>query len=301
MTLSRNQFRKEMKPLAEKLLKYIEEEGKSYGVSDAKISIQTSSEKETNLQNEGLTVTSGLNLGIKIEIFVGQRVVSFLSNSADFEGLKQKIDQNLKIVGLVPENPNKGLLDPDLIFKGRMPSLNLFDPTEPDPKAVQEYLKEMERGARSVEGIMATPSVRFIESKDHELTLATNGLDIIKSASYFAGVIEAAGEDLSGRQSDYQYGQTRFFKDLPVPYDLGVNAATKAMLKLSAETPQTGSMPIVLSKEVSSNFYSKMLSAIDGEKVISDTTYLASKLGQKVANENINIVDRPDEHSPGGR
>ncbi|MAM35348.1 MAG: hypothetical protein CMH28_09770 [Micavibrio sp.] len=294
MTLSRNQFKKEMKPLAKKLLEYIKSEGQNYGVTDAKIVCKVNSEKDTELLNGGFIVSSGQSVSIGIRLFAGKRSLSFSVNTPDEKALKNKIDDNFKIIGFAPETESNTLADPDVVFQGKPPSLKLYDDTEPTADQIHDYLTKMDQSARAVSGIKTTQMTRFSEEKSHQLVMDSRGVDLLYSKSSFVPVIAAVAEDKSGRQSDYEYAQTRFFDDLPEAEEIGLKAADSAMMKLSAETPKTGSMPVVFSRDASAVIYKALFSGLDAAGVIEGTSPFKDKLGQQVANDNITIVDAPN-------
>ncbi len=82
------------------------------------------------------------------------------------------------------------------------------------------------------------------------------------------------------------------------PAALGREAARKALLKLGSAPGRTGRIPAVLDREVIGGLLDVASSALSGRRALKGTSFLAGRIGQRVASRVVTLVDDP--RLPGG-
>ena len=80
-------------------------------------------------------------------------------------------------------------------------------------------------------------------------------------------------------------------KKLETPEHVGEVAAKRTVRRLGARKVKTAKVPIVFENTVSGSLVGHIFEAVNGDSVYRGASYLAGKLGEKIAGENIHIVD----------
>lgn len=294
MTYSKQDFLNDAQPLAENLLTYAMQAGAAYGVTDARINISASEKIDNEVEGgEVVHSVSGLSYGVGITLYAGDRVLSFFQNTLGEKALKEAMLQNMQVIALAPPNPDKRLLEKDMVFNGEAQDLDLIDNNPPSQDMLIEYARKIEAGALAQPGINKIESVSSAQETMHLLSLATNGLKIVESTTgYSAGAVVIA-ENESGMQNGGDYVSACHFSDLGDPEEIGCNAALEALEKLDAIIPVTTEMTIVLSQEAAESFFDAVYDAIDGSALIDGLTFMKDKLGKQVMSKSITLVDDP--------
>jgi PmbA protein len=79
---------------------------------------------------------------------------------------------------------------------------------------------------------------------------------------------------------------------------VGKIAAQRTLRRLGARKVKTAQVPIVFDPLVATSILEHIFEGVNGDSVYRGASFLAGKLGQKIAGENVNIVD--DGTMPGG-
>jgi PmbA protein len=80
-------------------------------------------------------------------------------------------------------------------------------------------------------------------------------------------------------------------KKLESPEEVGRIAAQRTLRRLGARKVKTARVPIVFENTVSGSLVGHIFEAVNGDSVYRGASYLAGKLNEKIAGDNINIVD----------
>ena len=112
-----------------------------------------------------------------------------------------------------------------------------------------------------------------------------------------AAVPIAQSED-GAMQRDYWYSVSRTLKKLDAPEKVGRIAAERTLRRLGAKKVKTAKVPIVFDPMVSTSILEHIFEGINGDSVYRGASFLAGKLGQKIAGDNVTVID--DGTIPGG-
>ena len=298
MSDPKTEFLNKARPLAQTLIAHALSTGQPFGITDVKIGVSAQQEQENILENGSVTkVSSGATCYTRVTLYAGDRVLTFGRNSLDEQALSADITNNLGVIGIAPENPDKRLLESAKVYKGPVIDLDQYDPAPVDQDDLLAYARAAE--AAAVAAIAATPGAERVESVSvsrttgHEYVLATNGLELQDSATMHQAHVSVIAQDSSGMQGGGEFSFARHFSDMADPAELGKKAVQDAVEKLSATLPATGTMPIVLDNGTARGFFGAVLAAIDGGAVFRGLTFLKDKRGQQVLSKGITIVDDP--------
>ncbi len=92
-------------------------------------------------------------------------------------------------------------------------------------------------------------------------------------------------------QRDYWYSVARTLARLDPPEKVGKIAAERTLRRLGARKAKTAQVPIIFDPMVSTSILEHIFEGVNGDSVYRGASFLAGKLGQKIAGDNVNIID----------
>lgn len=95
--------------------------------------------------------------------------------------------------------------------------------------------------------------------------------------------------------------ETRTFQaDLPAADGIGTLAAERALQRLGARKPTTGTYPVLFDERVASSLIGHLLAAINGQTVARGSGWLLDRLGQQVLPTGLSVIEDPHRPRIGG-
>jgi PmbA protein len=101
-----------------------------------------------------------------------------------------------------------------------------------------------------------------------------------------------AGEG-TGMERDYDFSSALHAGDLEPAESVGRTAGLRAVERLNPRKVETQRVPVVFDPRVSGSLISHLASAINGSAIARKTSFLQEKLGQRLFNAGIRIIDDP--------
>jgi PmbA protein len=92
-------------------------------------------------------------------------------------------------------------------------------------------------------------------------------------------------------QRDYWYSVAMTLKKLESPEEVGRIAAQRTLRRIGARKVKTAKVPIVFENNIAGSLIGHIFEAVNGDSVYRGASYLAGKLNEKVAGDNVYIVD----------
>jgi PmbA protein len=92
-------------------------------------------------------------------------------------------------------------------------------------------------------------------------------------------------------QRDYWYSASRTLQKLESPELVGRKAAVRTLRRLGARKVPTRRVPVVFDPMVSRSLIDHVFDAVNGDAIYRHASFLAGKLGDQIAGENITIID----------
>jgi PmbA protein len=87
-------------------------------------------------------------------------------------------------------------------------------------------------------------------------------------------------------------------KRLESPEQVGRVAAERTLRRLGARKAKTAQVPVIFDPMVATSILEHIFEGVNGDSVYRGASFLAGKLGQKVAGDNVTVID--DGTMPGG-
>ncbi|KEJ90440.1 TldD/PmbA family protein [Sulfitobacter donghicola] len=238
----------------------------------------------------------GTDIGLRV--FVGQRSAIVSASDTSSRTLSEMAERAVAMAKEAPENPYAGLAAKDQIVQDWDAStLELFDPTdEPAPAALQQDAAEAEAAALEIEGITQVQSASAGYGAREVFLAGSNG---------FSGGYQRSDRGLScvaiagtgtGMERDYD-GDSRIFQsDLRSASEIGRSAAERALQRLDARKPPTGSFPVLFDERVSTTLIGHLLGAINGSAITRGASFLRDAMDTQVLPKGLSLIEDP--HRP---
>ncbi|MEY8803344.1 TldD/PmbA family protein [Leisingera sp. XS_AS12] len=240
--------------------------------------------------------SEGTDLGLRV--FVGKRQALVSSSDMRPETISAMAERAVAMAREAPEDPYAGLADPSQLAKDwDLAALELEDPAaEPEPAALQADALAAEAACQAVDGITQVQSAAAGYGRHAVHLAATNG---------FSGGYQRTGRSLSctgiagsgtGMERDYDGDSRTFQADLRSAEDIGRTAGERAVARLGARKPKTGSFPVLFDERISSSLIGHLLSAANGAAIARGSSWLKDSLGKQVLPDSLSVMEDP--HRP---
>lgn len=157
----------------------------------------------------------------------------------------------------------------------------------------------MERAARETDRRIAGFDAVEASDSDEEVAIHSSegAHDRYRSTRVRLSVAPVARGD-GGEMQTSVWLDTRRLRDLDPPEAIGRVAARRAVRMLGARRPQTRRVPVVFEPRVAASLVADLAAAVDGDRVRKGASFLAGRLGERIAPETVSLVD--DGLLPGG-
>ena len=254
------------------------------------------SERSTSVQVrlgelEQVGRSEGEEVGLRV--FVGRRSATVSSSDLSSAALDALVERSLAMAAQAPEDPYAGLAPDDLLERGPLPELEMFDRHDPDPAELRERALEAEQAALAVSGVTNSTGASAGASAS-TIALATSagfaGAYCGSGFSHSAGVIAGEGGSM---QRDHAWHSARYLEEVDSPADIGRLAGERAVARLDPVRPSSGRMPVLFDPRVSSSLLGHFIGAINGASVARKSSFLQDKLGAQIFAPGVTIIDDP--------
>jgi PmbA protein len=231
---------------------------------------------------------------IGVRVFFGQRAASTYSSDLSPEGLGQMVSSALALAKVTSEDPNAGIPSPE--EQGQVSGdLDLFYDdvySLPNDQRI-DYARRAEHAAMSLDPrIKNSEGGSFDAATGHKVLANSNGFVGEYRRSYCSvSAVPMAETEAGLKQRDYWFSVARSLSKLESPEDVGRIAAERTLRRLGARKVKTTRAPIVLDPQMARSFLGEICDAVNGDSIYRGASFLAGKLGDKIAGDNITVVD----------
>lgn len=234
-------------------------------------------------------------LGLRVLIGGRQACVSVSDTSA--RTIAEVAERAVAMAREAPVDPYAGLADPGQIARGwDLATLELCDPgAEPTAAALEDAARAVEAAALSRPGIRQVEASAGYARRQMYLA-ATNGFaggyertSLSHSAVAFTGEGTAMERDYAGESRIHA-------ADMPSAESIGQLAADRALARVGARRPRTGSYPVLFDERIAQSLIGHLLSAINGASIARGSSWLRDALGEQVLPKGFSLIEEP--HRP---
>lgn len=231
---------------------------------------------------------------IGVRVFFGQRAASTYSSDFSPAGIDRMLKSALELARITSEDPHAGI--PDASKLGLLAgNLDLYHEdvySLPGPERI-DYARRAEKAA-----LDSDPRMKNSEGGSFD---AATGRKVLANSHGFVGeyrrsycsvsAVPIAQDDAGSMQRDYWYSVARSLAKLDPPEQVGKEAARRTLRRLGARRVKTAHVPVVLDPMVAASMLEHIFEGVNGDSVYRGASFLAGKLGQKIASENVTVID----------
>ena len=263
------------------------------GASDAECTISEGSEFSANVRmREVESLKQAGSRGAGLRVLTGKRAGSAYTSDLSADGISQMVGSAIELASITSEDPHAGLPEAEM---GAIPG------------DLQLYCADIERLetpfkidlARSAEAaaLDADPRISNSEGGSFDSRL---GRRVFANSRGFAGEYRSSycslaavpvARDGESMERDYWMSIARSFAGLETPEHIGRVAAERALRRLRPRKVETQRVPVVFEPRTARSLLGSVFEAVHGESVYRQASFLAGKLGEKVAADGLTVID----------
>jgi PmbA protein len=265
------------------------------GASAAEAVVQEGDEFSTVVRlGEVETLKESGSKALGVRVFFGKRAASTYTSDFSPEGVDRLVKSALELARITSEDPYNGL--PEQGQFGQLEGeLDLFhkDVYSLSGEERIAYARRAEKTALDYDPrIKNSEGGSFDAATGHKVLANSLGFVGEYQRSYCSvAAIPIAQSDNGAMQRDYWYSVARSLKKLEPAEQVGKIAAQRTLRRLGARKVKTAEVPVIFDPMVSRSFLEHIFEGVNGDSVYRGASFLAGKLGEKIAGDNITVVD----------
>jgi PmbA protein len=264
------------------------------GATDAECTVAEGEEFSASVRMRELeNLKEAGSRGAGVRILIGRKTGSSSTSDLSPQGIEWLVKAAIELADVTNEDPHAGL--PDIGEMGAIPGdLRLFSP---DVALLETGLKI--ETAKRAEDAALSADPRIFNSEGASFDSHT-GRHIFVNSRGFAGEYRTSycslsavpvARDGESMERDYWDSLARGFGGLEPPEQVGRLAAQRALRRLNPVKVDTQKVPVVFEPRVARGLVGSIFEAVHGLSVYRQQSFLAGKLGEKVAGENVTVID----------
>jgi PmbA protein len=270
------------------------------GATAAEVVAMDGSEFSTVVRlGEVETLKESGSKGIGVRVFFGKRAASTYSSDLTSAGVAQLVESALALAKITSEDPfagipeasDLGILDGDLgLYYDDVYSLSTADRID--------YARRAEKAAMDADPrIVNSEGGTFDAAIGYKVLANSHGFVGDYQRSYCSvSAVPIAQVEGSAMQRDYWYSVANSLKKLESPEEVGKIAAKRTLRRIGARKVKTQKVPIVFERTVAGALIGHIFEAVNGDSIYRGASFLSGKLNEKVAGDNIQVIDDGTMH-----
>jgi PmbA protein len=264
------------------------------GATDAECTVVEGEEFSALVRMRSLeTLKDAGSRAAGLRVLVGRRVGSSYTSDLSAEGIRKMVDSAIEIAAISTEDPHAGLPDPSEL--GALPGdLQLYsnDISSVDTDSRIEQARQTEEAAFAADPRITNSEGASFDAYSGERVFANSrgfvGSYRTSSCSLSTTPVARQGESM---ERDYWYSSARKYSRIESPAQIGRRAAERTVRRLGARKVPTQKVPVIFDPQTARSLLSNIFDAVEGDAIYRQASFLAGKLGERVASENVTIID----------
>ncbi len=238
---------------------------------------------------------------IGVRVFYGKHAASTYSSDFSRASLDRMVRSALELANITSEDPYAGI--PEASQLGSLPGdLDLYHSdvySLPGEERIS-YARRTEKAALDYDPrIKNSEGGSFDAATGHKVLANSHGFVGEYRRSYCSiAAVPIAQADSGAMQRDYWFSVARSLSRLESPEAVGKIAAQRTLRRLGARKVKTAKVPVVFDPMVANSILDHIFEGVNGDSVYRGASFLAGKLGQKIAADHVTVID--DGTMPGG-
>jgi PmbA protein len=274
------------------------------GATDAECTISEGDEFEASIRmREVENLKEAGSRGAGIRVLVGKHTGSAYTSDLSREGMDSMVSKALELAAITTEDPHAGLPEAgdlgSIVMDGGI-DLALYD----DAIAHMETEWKIDQ-ARAAEAAALAFDPRIENSKGASFE-SYLGARVFANSRGFLGsyrtsscglAVQPVAKQNGSTERDYWYTSSRSAAGMESADEVGRRAAERALRRLNPRKAATQKAAIVFEPRTAKSVLGDLFEAVCGSAIYRQASFLAGKLGEKIAGENLTVID--DATMPG--
>jgi PmbA protein len=286
-----------MAPSSDHLLELAQDvikRARASGATDAECTIAEGEEFSANVRMREIeNLKEAGSRGAGLRILIGRKTGASYTSDLSAEGIELMVSSAIELAAITTEDPHADLPDPDE-FGAVAGDLGLYSS---DVETLPTELK-IDSAKRAEEAALsADPRITNSEGASFDTHV---GRHIFANSRGFAGQYRSSycslsavpvARDGDSMERDYWYTMARGFAGLESAESVGRTAARRALQRLNPVKVETQKVPVVFEPRTARTLLDNLFEAVHGMSIYRHESFLAGKLGEKVASGDLTVVD----------
>lgn len=264
------------------------------GATDCECTLIEGDEFSANVRRGEVTsLKEAGSRGAGIRVLMGQRSGAAYTSDLRPEGIRTMVRGAIEIAAITSDDPFAGLAD-----AGQYGSIDTdlqlyFD----DVEALSTEEKIRQALAAEAAAFAFDPRINNSDGASFDsytgMRSFANSRGFVNSyrtSSCSLSAVPVARQG-SSMERDFWSTAARSSKRLESPEWVGRKAAERVLRRLGARKAPTQKAPVVFESRVARGLLDHLFDAVNGGAVYRNASFLAGKLGQKIAPDNITVID----------
>jgi PmbA protein len=264
------------------------------GATDAECTISEGDEFSANVRMREIeNIKEAGSRGAGLRILIGRHTGASYTSDLSPDGISLLLNSAIELADITTEDPHADLPGADEL--GSIPDdLKLYSP---DVEGLATELKI--ETARRAEDAALSADARIFNSEGASFDTHL-GKHVFANSRGFAGEYRSSycslstvpvARDGESMERDYWYTMARDFAGLEQPEYVGRTAAQRALRRLNPVKVETQKVPVVFEPRAARTLLDNIFEAVHGMSIYRHESFLAGKLGEQVASQDLTVVD----------
>lgn len=264
------------------------------GASDAECTIAEGEEFSANVRMREIeNLKEAGSRGAGLRILIGKKTGASYTSDLSREGIEHMVKSAIELADITTEDPHAGLPGAEELGSIDL-DLGLFSA---DVAGLETELKISTAKRAEEAALSADPRIFNSEGASFDTHV---GRHIFANSRGFAGEYPSSycslstvpvARDGESMERDYWYTMARGFAGLESPELVGRMAAQRALRRLNPVKVDTQKVPVVFEPRTARTLLDNLFEAVHGMSIYRNESFLAGRLGEKVATEELTVVD----------
>ncbi len=264
------------------------------GATDAECTMQDGAEFSANVRMGELeTLKEAGSRGAGLRVLIGRRMGSSYTSDLTPDGIRQMVRSAIDLAAVTTEDPNAALPEPEELGSLRT-DLRLFSE---DVAGLPTELKIDAAKRAEAAALAFDPRITNSEGGSFDSNI---GGRVFANSRGFAGAYRSTYCSISAvpvatqgesMERDYWFTIARDYAGLEDAALVGRMAAERTVRRLGAVKVETQKVPVIFEPRVARTLLGNLFEAVEGRAIYRQASFLAGKLGEKIADERITLID----------
>jgi PmbA protein len=264
------------------------------GATDAECTIAEGDEFSANVRMREIeNLKEAGSRGAGLRILRGKHTGSSYTSDLSAAGVEQLVKAAIELADITTEDPHAGL--PEAEESGSLAGdLGLYsaDVETLDTAFKIDTAKRAEEAALSADPrIFNSEGASFDTHLGRHIFANSRGFSGEYRSSYCSLSTVPVARDGDSMERDYWYTMARGFAGLESPDAVGRKAAQRALRRLNPVKVATQRVPVIFDQTAARSLLDHLFEAVHGMSIYRHESFLAGKLGEKVASDHFTLID----------